>query len=81
MSELLTEAEHRFLSLVGDLYPLACEIVGDADNSNAEHDLRDIATRLHDLQRVVMSQAAARAYPNAYRLLGEHGLISSDGPV
>jgi len=35
-------------------------------------DLGEIAGHIHGIQHAVMSQAAARAYPDRYRLLGEH---------
>ena len=34
-------------------------------------DMPELAMHIHDLQRMIMSQAACRAFPNQYRLLGE----------
>ncbi len=36
-----------------------------------EEDLAELTATIHIIQRTVMAQAAARAYPGEFRLLGE----------
>lgn len=69
MTELLTEDEHRAVELAGELYGLLCSIVGDGPTR--DQDLRELIGPVHEIQRAVLKQAAARAYPDRYRLLGE----------
>lgn len=40
------------------------------DGPSKAHDWAEIVADVHHLQQAVLSQAAARAYPNEYRLLG-----------
>ena len=65
----MTDAEHRVVALLGEAFTLyAQEIV--ADGPTRSHDVGEFAARTHDLQHAVMAQAAARAYPDLYRLAG-----------
>lgn len=68
MAELLTDDEHRAVQLAGELWNLLCRIVDHGSTRAA--DLREIVAHVHAIQHAVMSQAAARAYPDQYRLLG-----------
>lgn len=70
MDELLTDLERHALDLTGELAGLFGEIVGP--ESSRDGDLTEIVSAIHILQRYLMSQAAARAYPDQYRALGEH---------
>jgi ATP-dependent Clp protease ATP-binding subunit ClpA len=36
----------------------------------SKHDVREVVDKIHQIQALVMSQAAARAYPDKFRLLG-----------
>lgn len=66
----LTPAEKECIALLGRTMNLyASQVVGHAHTR--EPDLIEFATRIHDLQHAVMAQAAARAYPQLYRLAGE----------
>lgn len=67
--ELLTEAEHRAMDLTVELVRTLAEIVGP-DRSRGG-DMAELVAAVHAIQQSVMSQAAARAYPERYRLLGE----------
>lgn len=68
-SALLTPAEHRAVILAGELYTLiVTEIIGK-DDSRAG-DVRELCAYIHGIQHMVLAQAAARAYPARYRLLG-----------
>lgn len=85
MSELLTEAEHRAMDLTAELWNLLCKDVIGRGPSRAG-DLRELIGHIHAIQHTVMSQAAARAYPDRYRLLGgeapgAHATEPSGGPT
>lgn len=66
---LLTEDEHRAVEMAGELWNLLCRIVGQGASRGG--DLNEFIHLVHGIQRGVLKQAAARAYPNQYRLLGE----------
>ena len=70
MSELLTEAEHAAMDLTADLMRALRGIMGDA---NLAGDLNEAAAHIHGLQSMILANAAARAYPDRYRLLGQQG--------
>lgn len=66
---LLTEAEHEFVELAGRVYaPARDEVV--VDGPNRESDLNELQTWIHAIQTWAMSNAAARAFPDRYRLQG-----------
>lgn len=69
MTELLTDEEHEALRLSGELANLLHRIIGDGPASAT--DWNEAAIHVHSVQHMVMRQAAARAYPELYRLLGE----------
>jgi transcriptional regulator with XRE-family HTH domain len=67
---LLTDAEHRAMELTCELYNLLCrQVIGDAESRSG--DVRELVGHVHAVQHMILSQAAARAYPDRYRLLGE----------
>ena len=67
--DLLTEDEHRAVEMAGELWNLLCRIVGSGPSRDG--DLDEFVHLIHGIQRGVLKQAAARAYPDRYRLLGE----------
>lgn len=67
-SDLLTDDEHAAIHQAGELANLICRIVGDGET--AEADRNEAVTAIHHIQRMIAAQAAARAYPDRYRLLG-----------
>lgn len=69
----LTEPEHRALKLTTDLWNLLVQEVVGRDDVSCEQDLRELAAHIHGIQHAIMGQAAARAHPDRYRLLGEVG--------
>lgn len=69
-SEYLTEHEHRAMQLTAELWNLLGEHVV-ANGPARPGDMRDFAAHIHAIQHAILSQAAARAYPDRYRLLGE----------
>ena len=65
----LTDSEHAVMAALATVWDtFVNEIVEHGETR--EHDLDEIAADIHALQRTVMKQAAARAYPSRYRLLG-----------
>lgn len=68
MTELLTPAEHAAVAQAAELWKTLCGIV--ADGPARDGDLRELIFHIHAIQRTVLKQAAARAYPELYRLLG-----------
>ena len=72
--ELLTDLEHEAVEMAGRLWNTLCKIV-DQDRTR-DGDLKELVLHIHAIQNAVLSQAAARAYPQRYRLLGRE----LDGP-
>lgn len=68
VAELLTPAEHAAVAKAGELWNDLCAIV--ADGPARAGDLSELIFHIHAIQRAVLKQAAARAYPDLYRLLG-----------
>lgn len=64
----LTPDERMAILQAGDLWATLCRIVGD--DRTREADLGELVIHIHAIQHAVMAQAAARAYPDLYRLLG-----------
>lgn len=67
-NELLTPAEHDAIAMTAELWNLLCAIT--TDGAARDGDLRELIFHIHGIQRAVLKQAAARAYPDLYRLLG-----------
>ena len=68
LSPMLTVAEHELIGKLGECWNAYSRIVGDGRTREA--DCREFVDSIHRCQQAVMSQAAARAYPDMYRLLG-----------
>lgn len=68
--ELLTDAEQRAMDLTADLMKLLSSKIISSGPTRSQ-DLNEAALRIHAIQHMIMSQAAARAYPDTYRLLGD----------
>jgi hypothetical protein len=68
MSELLTPTEHEAVRMAGELWGFLCQIVDVGPTRDA--DLRELIFHIHAIQHTVMSNAAARAYPDQLRRLG-----------
>lgn len=68
--QLLTPAELRAMELTTELFNLvSLEVIGH--DVTRENDHRDFTDNIHQIQRMLLSQAAGRAYPNRFRTLGE----------
>jgi hypothetical protein len=85
MTELLTESEKALIDQLGKCYGAFTRIVGEGPTRSA--DITEFCTIIHAAQNTVMSQAAARAYPDTYRLLGDlvskhqsAPIVFDDGP-
>lgn len=66
---LLTDAEREAVRMAGLLYTHIAEHV-TGDGPTREDDLAEVRAAVHVIQRAVMAQAAARAYPGEFRVLG-----------
>lgn len=68
MTAALTNEEHALVKALADVWQRFNVMVGHT--RTRESDLGEIAVHVHALQNVVLAQAAARAYPERYRLAG-----------
>lgn len=67
--DLLSPAEHRAMELTAELWNLlAGEVV--AAGTSRTGDMRELCGHIHAVQHAILAQAAGRAYPEMYRLLG-----------
>lgn len=69
MAELLIGREHEMIWQLGQVFRDFRYILHSG--ANRERDLEEAAFHIHALQHMVMAQAAARAYPEKDRLLGD----------
>jgi DNA-binding XRE family transcriptional regulator len=67
---LLTADEREAVRRAGLLYTFIAERVV-ADGATRNDDLAEVRAAVHLIQRTVLAQAAARAYPEEFRLLGK----------
>ena len=65
---LMADDDQVGVDLPGELADLLRTII--APGPTREQDRREIVTHIHDIQNAILAQAAARAYPDRYRLLG-----------
>ena len=68
MSDHLTTEEHAVIRQAGDLWGSICKAIPDGPTRDA--DLAELIPHIHAIQHTFMANAAARAYPDTYRLLG-----------
>lgn len=77
---LLTDLELKAARLSGELANLLAKIIREGGDSDlATGDWREACAKIHDIQHMIMAQAAARAFPNEFRLLGNRGAWREDG--
>lgn len=74
-TSILTHDEMDAIQMLGDVYGLLTRIVSDGPCRT--QDLTEMASKIHDLQHAVMANAAARYYPDKYRIRG--GTPPDDG--
>ena len=67
---MLTDEEREAIRLAGELYTHIQDRVCGLGVTR-EADLAELRLAIHAVQRLVMAQAAARAYPDELRLMGE----------
>lgn len=65
----LTDDDHNAVTAVADAWAAICKVVGNGPTR--QDDLIEVVAHIHALQHFVMAQAAARCYPDLYRLAGE----------
>lgn len=61
------------MEMITDVFNYMSQNVFGSNTEARRADMPELAMHIHDLQRMVMSQAACRAFPHKYRLLGEMG--------
>lgn len=76
MSDSLTPLEIETVGMIGQVWTNLCKIVGDGPSRSG--DMRELVAHIHAIQQAIMSQAAARAYPEQFRPLG--GTLRNDAP-
>ena len=69
-ADLLTSDEREAVRQAGLLHQLISKRI-IAHGPSRDGDITELTTAIHAIQRMVMGQAAARAYPGQYRLLGQ----------
>lgn len=64
----LTPLEIETIDMQGKVWNNLCKIVGSG--SSRSGDLQELCAHVHAIQQAIMSNAAARAYPDQFRPLG-----------
>lgn len=67
----LTDHEFKVISQTAELWNSLQSVVGTGPMRDS--DLRELMVHVHAIQNCVLSQAARRAYPERFRMLGEIG--------
>lgn len=68
MTDPLTPLEIETIGMQGKVWNNLCKIVGDGPSRSG--DLKELCAHVHAIQQAIMSNAAARAYPDQFRPLG-----------
>lgn len=66
--ELLTQNEFDALELSAKLVNTLREIIGDSQLGQL--DMTEMVFHIHSVQNAILAQAAGRAYPDKFRLMG-----------
>lgn len=69
MEEILTDKEKEVIQKAGELWNLICKAI--PEGPARENDLDELIFHIHGIQRAFMCCAAARAYPELFRPLGQ----------
>lgn len=80
MPELMTEQEHELLDKLSECSRLFGKVVGNVSKVR-QADLDEMVHHIHALQNMVLAQAAARAYPLKYRLMGESNKLPTNKEI
>lgn len=76
--EMLSEAELRAMDLTVELVHLMCqEVIGRGPTR--DNDVREFVNHVHSIQQAILAQAAGRAYPDRFRLLGQTIIPPTEG--
>lgn len=67
--ELLTTAELEAVDKISEAYRAVSFLMGT--EASRAGDVAELVFHIHALQNMVLAQAAARAYPRRFRLLGK----------
>ena len=70
MADSLTHQEHEALDILATFFNLMSNDIC-AHGSTRNQDMKEVSAHVYTLQRIVLSQSAARNYPEKYRLLGQ----------
>jgi hypothetical protein len=70
VTDPLTDDERKAVRLAGELYTFVADRVC-GNGPTRDDDLAELRACVHHVQRLMMAQAAARAYPGELRLMGE----------
>ncbi|MBM0257363.1 hypothetical protein [Micromonospora sp. 4G55] len=70
---MLTDTEHQAMDLTAQLWNTLCAIAGDGPARAG--DLAELGQHIHAIQHAIMAQAAARAHPDRYRLMGGQPML------
>lgn len=74
---LLTDQERELLALTGQVADQFARVIGDGPSRDG--DVTEAVFHVHALQNMILAQAAARAYPDEFRLLGGVVAASMEG--
>jgi hypothetical protein len=69
MDEVLTSQERQLVHDLGRWHTRAMAAIGDSP-ATGQRDRDELTAHVHALQHAIMAQAAARAFPAEFRLLG-----------
>lgn len=76
MTVLLSDIEQKTLDLTAELTNNLHQIT--AWGRTRESDLAELHSHIHSIQNAILAQAAARNYPDKYRLLGGIGSLNNE---
>lgn len=71
MDELLSEEEVTLIADLGNLTHRFRGLMVNGPTRVRDNDMQEIIFHIHALQNHALANAAARAYPEKYRLLGD----------
>ena len=66
---ILSDTEFEAMQKSGELAVLVREVIGNGPHNY--NDWLEATIHIHAIQNMILSQAAARAYPDQFRLLGQ----------
>ncbi len=80
--ELMTNTEHAAMDALAEAFVAVKAVIDQGDDTLARrNDLGEITSHIHALQHYVLSNVAARAFPNRFRLLGSSGRVVQEESV